>query len=210
MINPGFQITLNVQGRPCVVLGGDDEAADKVIRLLDAGAKVTIIHPSLNEALRKMTASGTILHRGRLFRSSDIDGAVLVVNTLKTDREEAKSLFDLAQKTRCLLWSRDQPEFSTVLMPALVKRGHLRMAVSTSGVAPGLASRLRRDLEQVFDDRFVHFLNWLGEFREQAKDEEKNAESRRAQLDAAVEDFKLLATVHYPKMWVDSGESRQN
>lgn len=201
--NPGFPITLDVRGRLCVVLGGDDEAADKVQRLLDAGAKVTVINPTLNDTLRKLTASAKILHRGRLFRSTDAEGAVLVLNTLRADREQAKSLYDLAQKERVLLCSTDQPEFSTVMMPALVTRGHLRLAVSTSGVAPALAARLRQELEQVFDARFEAFLEWLAKMREEAQGAEPDAEKRRVQLRQAVEGFALGATIQYPKVWSD-------
>ena len=205
--NPGIQITLDVQGRPCVVLGGDDEAAEKVLRLLDAGAKVTVISPTLNDTLRKLTASAKILHRGRLFRSTDVDGVMLVINTLRTDREQAKSLYELATKERFLLCSTDQPEFSTVMMPALVKRGHLRLAVSTSGMAPALASRLRQDLERAFDERFITFLDWLAQMRSEVQAGEGDAERRRAQLKEAVEGFTLTATIEYPKGW--RGEAEQ-
>jgi precorrin-2 dehydrogenase/sirohydrochlorin ferrochelatase len=181
-----------------VVLGGDDEAAEKVQRLLDAGAKVTVISPTLNDALRKLTASAKILHRGRLFRSTDAEGAVLVLNTLRTDREQAKSLYELALKERFLLCSSDQPEFSTMMLPALVNRGHLRLAVSTSGVAPALASRLRQDLEKVFDDRFVAFLDRLAELRDEVQAGERDAERRRAELREAVEGFRLTATLECP------------
>jgi len=204
--NPGFQITLNVRGRPCVVLGGDDEAEEKVQRLLDAGAKVTVISPTLNDTLRKLTASAKILHRGRLFRSTDADSVMLVINTLRTDREQAKSLYELATKDRFLLCSTDQPEFSTVMMPALVKRGHLRLAVSTSGVAPALASRLRQDLERVFDERFVTFLDWLAQVRNDVQAGEEDAEQRRVHLREAAEGFKLAATIEYPKDWLEETE----
>lgn len=65
--NSGFQISLDVRGWPVVVIGGDDEAAEKAQRLLEAGAKVTVINPTLNDALRKLAASAKIIHRGRTF-----------------------------------------------------------------------------------------------------------------------------------------------
>jgi precorrin-2 dehydrogenase/sirohydrochlorin ferrochelatase len=203
---PGFQLTLDVRGRPCVVLGGDDEAAEKVQRLLGSGAKVTVVSPTLNDTLRRLTASAKILHRGRLFRSADAEGAILVINTLRTDRDQAKSLYELALKERFLLCATDQPEFSTVMMPALVTCGHLRLAVSTSGVAPTLARRLRQDLEQAFGERFAAFLEWLARIREEAQGAEPDAEKRRAQLREAVEGFKLTASIEYPKAWLEESE----
>ena len=61
--NPGFQVSVDLEGRPCMVIGGDEEAVEKVNRLLEAGAKVTVVHPTLHVDLRKLTASGKIIHR---------------------------------------------------------------------------------------------------------------------------------------------------
>jgi precorrin-2 dehydrogenase/sirohydrochlorin ferrochelatase len=191
-----------------LVLGGDEEAAEKVQRLLDAGAKVTVISPSLNDALRKLAASAKIIHRGRLFRASDADGVVLVINTLKNDPAYSKSLLELARKERFLLWSADEPECSTVMMPAVVQRGHLRVAISTSGVAPGLAGRLRQDLQEVFNDEFVEFLQWLEALRKTVQEEEPQSEQRRRRLRDAVDGFRLTGTLQYPQAWVEERQRR--
>jgi precorrin-2 dehydrogenase/sirohydrochlorin ferrochelatase len=203
MANPGFPITLDVKGRPCVVLGGDEEAAEKVQRLLDAGAKVTVVSPTLNDALRKLTAAAKVIHRVRLFRGQDAEGAFLVVNTLRTDEEFSRSLYELAVKERFLLCALDQPAYSNAWLPALVSRGHLRCAISTSGTAPALASRLRQDLEAIFDETFQSFLDWLASVREKVQGSEAEAERRVQLLRDAVGGFKLTGTIQYPKAWLD-------
>jgi precorrin-2 dehydrogenase/sirohydrochlorin ferrochelatase len=203
MANPGFPITLDVKGRPCVVLGGDEEAADKVHRLLDAGAKVTVVAPTLNDALRKLTAAAKVIHRVRLFRGQDADGVFLVINTLRTDEEFSRSLYELAVKERFLLVSMDQPEYSNAWLPAVVNRGHLRCAVSTSGTAPALASRLRQDMEEIFDGTFQSFLEWLASVRESVQGSEADAERRMKLLRDAVSGFKLKGSIEYPKAWLD-------
>lgn len=200
-VNAGFQLSLDVKGRSCLVLGGGEEAAEKVRRLLDAGARVTVISPTLNETLRKLTASAKILHRGRRFRSTDTEGIVLVINTLQDDPEFSASLLELARKERFLLWSIDQPDASNVIMPAVVSRGHLRVAISTSGAAPALAGRLRQDLEHVFGDDVAQFLEWLAVLRDETKADEPDVERRRALLREAVEGFRLTGQVEYPKTW---------
>lgn len=197
----GFQVTLDLDGRQCVVLGGDEEAVEKAQRLLEAGAKVTVVNPTLHVELRKLTASGKIIHRGRTFRSSDAQGVVVILNVLKDDRVLAKSLYELANTERCLVWSMDQPEFSTITMPALVKRGNLRMAISTSGTAPALAKVLRRDLESLFDEEFEEFLDWLGALREELKKTEGSDLRRRERLTEAVSGFQLTGSVQYPDSW---------
>jgi precorrin-2 dehydrogenase/sirohydrochlorin ferrochelatase len=201
--NPGFPITLDVKGRLCVVLGGDDVAAEKVQRLVDAGAKVTVVSPTLNDALRRLTAAAKVIHRVRLFRSQDAEGAFLVINTLMTDEDFSRSLYELAAKERFLLCQLDQPAYSTAWLPALVSRGHLRCAISTSGVAPALASRLRQDLEEVFDDTFQTFVEWLASVRESVQESEADAERRRNLLRGSVSGFKLSGTIQYPKAWLE-------
>ncbi len=203
----GFQVTLNLEGRQCVVIGGDEEAVEKITRLLEAGAKVTVVHPTLHHDLRKLTASGKIIHRGRSFRGGDAQDAVLVLNVLKDDLALAKSLYEMAKTERFLVWSIDQAEYSTILMPALVKRGPLRMAISTSGTAPALARVLRENLEAAFDEEFDQFLDWLGALREELKKTESSDRRRRERLLDAVDGFTLSATLQYPKSWKLSEET---
>ena len=207
-MNSGFQISLDVRGRPCLVIGGDEEAVEKIERLLDADAKVTVLNPTLHTKLRKLTASGKIVHRGRTFRTTDVQsGVTLVLNTLRDDPDLAKLLFDLAKTERFLVWSIDQPELSTVVMPAVVRRGHLRVAISTSGASPALAKGLRQDLEIVFDDEFVDCLNWLGSVREELRKDEPSELKRRERLQQIVEGFRLTGKIEFPKSWIEKSES---
>jgi len=206
-MNVGFQVTLDLDGRQCLVIGGDEEAVEKITRLLDAGAKVTVVHPTLHVDLRKLTASGKIIHRGRSFRATDAQGVVLILNVLKDDLALAKSLYELAKTERFLVWSMDQTEYSTLCMPALVKRGPLRIAISTSGTAPALARVLRENLESIFDEEFDQFLDWLGALREELKKTEANDRRRRERLLDAVKGFALTTSLHYPNSWKLSEET---
>ncbi len=205
--NAGFQVTVDLDGRQCLVLGGDEESVEKTTRLLDAGAKVTVVHPMLHVDLRKLTASGKIIHRGRTFRSTDAQGVVVILNVLKDDLALAKSLYELAKTERFLVWSMDHTEYSTIFMPALVKRGSLRMAISTSRTAPALARTLRENLESVLDEEFDQFLDWLGALREELKKTEVSDRRRRERLLEAVNGFALTATLQYPQSWKLSEES---
>src|SRR6185436_748786 len=121
--------------------------------------------------------------------------------TLRTDEDFSRSLYELAIKERFLLCSMDQPEYSNAWLPAVVNRGHLRCAVSTSGTAPALASRLRQDMEEIFDATFQSFLEWLASVRESVQGSEADAERRMALLRDAVSGFKLKGSIEYPKAW---------
>jgi precorrin-2 dehydrogenase/sirohydrochlorin ferrochelatase len=202
--NPGFPLTLDVKGYPVLVIGGDEEAAEKTQRLLDAGAKVTVVSPTLHDILKKLAASAKVVHRGRHFRESDVENVVLVLNMIRGDRDFSRSLFAMARAKKCLLWSVDQPEYSTATMPAVVASGHARVAISTSGMAPALSGFMKEDLERILDGEFASFVEWLGRLREQAKADEPDAEKRRTLLREALDGFRLLGKVQYPKVWLDA------
>ncbi|HNV26355.1 MAG TPA: bifunctional precorrin-2 dehydrogenase/sirohydrochlorin ferrochelatase [Nitrospira sp.] len=207
--NSGFQISLDVRGWPVLVIGGNEEAADKVQRLLDAGAKVTVVSPTLHEQLRKLAASAKIIHRGRHFRANDLESVILVLNTLRDDRALAHSLIRLAREQKFLLWSVDQPDVSNVVMPAVVSSGHMRVAISSSGQAPALSGFMKEDLERILDSEFAAFVDWLAQLREQAKANEPDAEKRRTLLREALDGFRLLGKVQYPKVWQEQRASQQ-
>jgi precorrin-2 dehydrogenase/sirohydrochlorin ferrochelatase len=201
--NPGFPLVLDVKGWSVLVIGGDEEAAEKTQRLLESGARVTVISPTLNEALRQLAASAKVIHRGRHFRETDLEQTILVLNTLRGDRDFAKMLLAKAREKGFLLWSVDYPEACSVTMPAVAASGHARVAISTSGVAPALSGFIKEDLERILDAEFAAFVEWLGKLREQAKANEPDAEKRRALLREALDGFRLLGKVQYPKVWLD-------
>lgn len=201
--NPGFPLVLDVKGWPVAVIGGDEEAAEKSQRLLDSGARVTVISPTLNEPLRRLAASGKIIHRGRFFRDADLEHTILILNTIRGDRDFAQMLLGQSREKGVLLWSVDYPEASSVTMPAVVAAGHVRIAISTSGMAPALSGFMKEDLEHILDKEFIEFVEWLGQLREQAKVDEPDAEKRRALLREALDGFRFLGRVHYPKVWMD-------
>ncbi len=199
--NPGFPLVLDVKGWPVLVIGGDEEASEKSERLLESGARVTVISPTLNEPLRQLAASGKIIHRGRHFRDADLDHVILILNTVRGDRDFAKMLIAKAREKRVLLWSVDYPEACSVTMPAVVSAGHVRVAISSSGVAPALSGFMKEDLERILDAEFIEFVEWLGQLREQAKANEPDADKRRALLREALDGFRLLGKVRYPSVW---------
>jgi precorrin-2 dehydrogenase/sirohydrochlorin ferrochelatase len=197
----GLQINLDVKDRPCLVVGGGEEATEKTNRLLEAQGKVTVVSPTLTDELKKLAAAARILHRGRRFKASDVDdGIVLVMNTVRGDQVLSRDLLALAKQKGFLLCATDQPDYSTFTMPALVARGPLRIAISTSGVSPALAKRLREDLEPLFDERFEVYLEYLDAYRAHLHATEPHVEKRQALLRDAVAKVRLQAKIEFPKV----------
>ncbi len=209
--NPHFQVGLDVAGRRCLVIGGGAEAGDKTGRLLQAGAAVVVVAPELSAELRAWAAAGRIRHCPRRYRRGDMRGAVLVLNTVRSDAALCRRVFAQARRRRIPINTFDLPQYSTVAMAALAACGHLRVSISTSNAAPALAGRLRRDLQAIFQGGAVgsepaggemeQFLDGLGRLRALAKERAASAAERRALLRAQVEGFRLAGTVHLPPEW---------
>lgn len=206
--NPGFPLVLDVKSWSVLVIGGDEEAAEKTQRLLESGARVTVISPTLTDALRQLAASARVIHRGRHFRETDLEHQILVLNLIRGNRDFAKMLLEKARGRGVLLWSVDYPEGCSVTMPAVAASGHVRVAISTSGVAPALSGFMKEDLERILDAEFAVFVEWLGQLRDQAKAAVPDVEKRRALLREALDGFRLLGKVQYPKVWLDERAKR--
>jgi siroheme synthase-like protein len=203
-MRPTLQVGLDVRGRPCVVVGGNDAAEERVVRLLEAQAQVTLIAPQVTEALHRWADAGKIRWHARAYSAADLADAAgidrpAVVLVCELDDSLAAAVQQDAEARGILYYAQDRPERSRLSMPALVRRGSLRLAISTGESSPALAGRLRADLERIFDEAFVHFLVWLDELRTRLREEEADAGRRADRLREAVDGFHLNAVLHYPE-----------
>ena len=201
--NPHFQVGLDVAGRRCLVIGGGGEALDKTRRLLDARARVLLVAPELCGGLTDLTAAGRIDWRQRRYRSDDLRGAHLIINTVRSDPDLCERVFTAAQRSRIPINTYDLPQYSTLAMAALVTCGHLRISISTSNASPAAAGRLRRDLADLVagNPELEEFLAVLGEIRGLAKQRIVDPGERRSLLRGLADGLRLRGTVELPPRW---------
>ena len=200
-LNPGFQVSLDVADQPCLIIGGRREAENKADRLLKAGARLTLVSPDLTPTLQAQADAGRFTHLRRRFQAEDLDGMFLVINTITGDPDLVRQIFDLARRQRILINSYDSAAFSNFGMVALVDPGHLRLSISTSNASPALAGRLRQDLEMLFDEEFVDFLDQLAQVRHRVREQAPEFPQRAALLRSLVRDFHLESRLRYPQNW---------
>ena len=144
-------IFLQVEGRPCLVVGGGEVARRKVETLLDAGAAVTVISPELTAALARQAEAGRISIARRAYRDGDMAGYHLVY-AATGDRELQRRLFEEARRLNILINVADSPEFCSFIVPSVLRRGRLQVAISTAGASPATARVLRERMEQWLGD----------------------------------------------------------
>ena len=204
-----YQIALDVDGRPCLVVGGGEEAVEKVDRLLEAGAAITVVSPRVAPELEAWERQGSITICRRRFAPEDAEGVFLVQNCVKSDAALSAHLYRLSEEKRFLLGSWDQPGYSNYTMPALVRRGRLRVAVSTGAASPSLAAALRRQMEAIFDDEFVAYLDWLAERRRAIEEAESDQEKRNALFRQGVSGFRLEGSITYPEAFREREDTEE-
>ncbi|MBI3979583.1 MAG: bifunctional precorrin-2 dehydrogenase/sirohydrochlorin ferrochelatase [Chloroflexi bacterium] len=206
-----FLAALDLAGRACLVVGGGDEATEKTERLLEAGARVTVISPTATEQIDQWAADGRIAYRPRRLAAEEVDDAVagfrFVVNTVRSDPVLSRRLYQCCEERSILISAYDQPATSNVTMPALVRSGRLQIGIVTGGSSPALARRLREELEALFDGEFAAFVESLAQARRWLASAPIPSEERRAALRQLVADLHFQARIAYPAWFADSSES---
>jgi precorrin-2 dehydrogenase/sirohydrochlorin ferrochelatase len=157
-------VFLRLEGRRCVVIGGDAAAAAKAAACDQAGAAVTLVAPTLDAEAAALVGSGRAVHVARPYATGDLAGAFLAYASTH-DAALIERLVADAERERVLLNVIDTPAACSFISPAIVDRGDLQVAIGTGGASPGLSARLRRELESHVGPEYVPFVAILGAVR---------------------------------------------
>ena len=145
-----FPLFADLNDRPALVVGGGAVAERKTLALLEAGAAVTVGAPGLTPALAALAADGRIRHHPGRFDPAWLDAVWLVV-AATDDTEVNREVSEAAEARRLFCNVVDDPALSSFQVPSIVDRSPVIVAISSSGVAPVLARRLRERIESLFD-----------------------------------------------------------
>lgn len=176
-----FPLFLKLEGRPCLVVGAGTIAASKIASLIESGARVTVVAPWASDELRKLADDGKFRWLARKYEASDLDGVFLVI-AATSDSSVNRAVFLEAQRLEILCNAVDDPPHCDFYFPAVVRRGDLQIAISTAGQSPALAQRLRRELEDVFDESAGDWVSELGERRREILATHAPSEKRKQLL----------------------------
>ena len=159
-----YPVYLSLVERLVVVKGGGSVAERKVAGLLRCGARVRVVASELTRELEERALGGEIEHVARPYRPGDLEGAALA---LAEPGEPASDRAFFAEADRRAIFANveDDLEHCSFIMPALVRRGDLVVAISTSGRAPALAVRLRERLERELGPEYGALLELAGRLR---------------------------------------------
>jgi precorrin-2 dehydrogenase/sirohydrochlorin ferrochelatase len=150
------------------VVGGGSVAERKTGMLLEHQASVTVISPTLSQGLQHLAEQGAIQTIIRNYKTGDLEGAFLVI-AATDDPCINTAIADQGRKKRALINVVDTPEISDFIVPALVRRGDITIAISTAGKSPALARKIRAELEKSFGVEYASLLRLVSEIRSELK-----------------------------------------
>ena len=187
-----FPINLDIRGKSVVVVGGGTVAARKCQTLLAAGARVTVIAPTVTARLRELAEKGRVSHLARKYTGGDLVGSFLVFASTDShlvNRAVAKE----AKNSGILADVVDAPDQSAFTSPAVVSRGGLMITISTEGESPALARKIRAELEQRYGPEYVELIKILGRVREKLLTEKrKSSYNKKLLLNLVEQDLPAL------------------
>lgn len=189
----GYPLSLILDDRKCVVVGGGAEGATRAGNLLEAGANVLVVGEEETPGMEALDSFRLRIER-RPFHSDDLADAWLVVQVTQ-DAELAARISSLCQARRIFFCAVDQPKYSSYAHLALARAGSLTLAVGTEGRAPALGRRLREELARVLtESSAADEVERLATLRE-----ETPVRERRETLNRAVADVHLTGTLRFRK-----------
>jgi siroheme synthase-like protein len=163
-----YPIFFNLQGKRCVVIGGGKVALRKIKTLLECEAVVTVISPEFRREISRLSKEKEIHLIQREYKAGDLKDAMIAIAC--TDMKKVnRKVVDEAKKAGVLINVADDPESSDFIIPSFFRRENLTVAVSTAGVSPALARKIRTKLEKDFGEEYASLLSLIGEVRSTIK-----------------------------------------
>jgi len=155
---------IGLHPQQAVVIGGGGVAGRKVEGLLAAEFQVKVISPELTSKLRPLVSSEAITFIQRSYQYGDLDGAYLVI-AATDDPAVNQAVWAEAVERGCLINVVDDPQHSNFILPAIVQRGEMSIAISTGGGSPALARRLRERFESLIGPEYGTLTEVMAELR---------------------------------------------
>ena len=159
-----YPVFLDIVNKSCLVVGGGQVGTRKVLTLLDCGARVTVVSRAVTARLQSLADQNKITLKLNDYRTADLDGMFLVIGATDDEMLNRKIHFD-AERQHKLCNIADRPEACNFILPSIINRQDLTIAISTSGKSPALAKKLRKDLEKDFGDEYAELLRIMGAVR---------------------------------------------
>lgn len=155
---------INLKNKKVVVVGGGRVAERKTRSLLKAEAAVSVISPVITTGLAKLKGKGAIKHIKKNYKKGDLKGAFVVIAGTSSEDINKK----IAEDAESLVNVINVPSGGNFIVPSLIKRGPLTIAISTEGSSPAVSKAVRREIENLYGGEFARYLRFVELIRKKA------------------------------------------
>ena len=163
-MTPYYPVYLAIKDRLCVIIGGGQIAEGKIASLLECGGNIRMIAPEVTDEVQDMADSGVLKLEKREYREGDLEGAFVAI-AATDDNAVQRRIKAEAERLGVLLNVADVTHLCDFIAPSVVRKGEVTVAISTAGVSPALARKLRETLEVSRDLAYADMASLLGEVR---------------------------------------------
>jgi precorrin-2 dehydrogenase / sirohydrochlorin ferrochelatase len=182
-LKPYYPVFLDLSGQLCIVVGGGKVAERKIRGLLKTRARVRVISPKTTLTISGFGKRGKIEVLDREYEPGDLDGATLAFAA--TDSEEVNRRVKKEAAARGILINvADNPDLCDFFVPAVVRKDPILIALSTSGLLPGLSKRLRQEVTGCITEDYAAYTRRVGGFRKRLLEEIEDKKTRRRIMEA--------------------------
>ena len=181
-----YPIGLDISGRRCLVIGAGEVGERKAQRLLECGARVSVVGKQLTPALSGLAQAGRIAHIPGDYDEGHLEGVFLVIGATD-DRDVNERIYRDARKRGVLANIVDDPDRCDFILPALCRQGDLVITVATGGKSPALAKKLRQELEERYGPEYEVLLKIMGELRGKIIDRGQGSDENRKLFETLVD-----------------------
>lgn len=161
-----YPIYLNMQGRRCLVIGGGAVAERKIAALLEAGAVPTVVSPAITDAIARWAKDHSVELIARGYRSSDLTEHELAF-VATDDGAVNEQVYSDGRRLGVWVNAADDPAHCDFILPSVLRRGDLTVAVSSGGTSPALSRTIREELEIYFTEEYELLVKMASEARAQ-------------------------------------------
>jgi precorrin-2 dehydrogenase/sirohydrochlorin ferrochelatase len=166
---PYYPIYIDIEDRAVLIVGGGTVCARKAETMMRYGARVTIVSPEITDEIAAWEREGVLAVQRKMYAESDLEGASMVIASTDDQCVNARVARDC--RRRCIPVNVvDVTHLCEFIVPAIVEKGSIQIAVSTGGKSPAIARTLKEELQRTIGPEFTEVNDLLGTLRKSAKE----------------------------------------
>jgi uroporphyrin-III C-methyltransferase/precorrin-2 dehydrogenase/sirohydrochlorin ferrochelatase len=181
-----FPVFFDLTGQTVLIVGGGEVALRKISMLERTGALITVVAPEIAPEVMALAAAGKLKIAIREFLPEDLDGARLVI-VATSRRAVNRWIAKLSESRNIPVNVVDDAQASRFIVPAIIDRDPVLVAISTGGTSPVLARRWRERLEALIPARIGELATWLKALRRASRGKLRDTDERRRFFEAVVD-----------------------